>query len=110
MASNVEHERHRRERGVILELLVAAGTMVATVTLWRMMDARGFTVTQDGLRFHLENYLEPQGYIAITRARDLPGWQDNRSVLPSEVMGAKITPKGIQILNRSTEDPEVVIA
>jgi hypothetical protein len=107
--ANSDNERHRRERGVILELLVQAQQAVAVTSLWRMMDGRGFTVTQDGLRFHLVNYLEPQGYIHVVRVRDLPGWQDNRSVLPSEVISAKIAPKGIQVLNRSIEDPEVVV-
>jgi hypothetical protein len=107
--ANSDNERHRRERGVILELLVQAQQAVAFTSLWRMMDGRGFTVTIDGLLFHLANYLEPQGYITLTRARDLPGWQDSPNVLPSEVISVKIAPKGIQVLNRSIEDPEVVI-
>lgn len=110
MASSTENERHRRERGAILELLVESGGMVAITSLWRMMDARMFTLTMDALKFHLERYLAPQEYVSLTRARDLPGWEDNHRVSPNEIIGATIRPKGIQVLNRSIKDPEVVIA
>lgn len=108
--SLIDLERHRRERGLILELLSEAGAgQVAFTSLWRMMDARNHTVSQKALTFHLAMYLEPQGYVQITRARDLRGWED-RHETPDAVVAVKLLPKGIQLLNRALVDSEVVVS
>jgi hypothetical protein len=108
--SLIDLERHRRERGLILELLSQAGAaQVAFTSLWRMMDARNQTLAQESLKFHLVIYLEPQGYVSLIRARDLKGWEDRREA-PDAVISVKLLPKGIQLLNRAIEDSEVVIS
>ena len=101
-------ERHRLERGVILQLLVEDDSeWTAFRSLWRMMDARNYAVSDENLTFHLGKYLQPSDYVALRRARD--GEHAPPGVSPNDILFVKIAPKGLQIVNRSQKDPEIVL-
>ncbi len=104
-------ERHRTERGIILHLLAADDAeWTAIRTLWRLMDRRGFPVSQDGLQFHLR-YLLGRNYIAIRRVRDMEesGLFDTGSMSPDQILFVQMAPDGLAVINKSRRDSEVVL-
>ena len=101
-------ERRRLERGIILQLLVHdTNEWTAFQSLVRMMDMRGYPVSNDGLTFHLGRYMQPKGYVALRRARDVEHCPEG--IHPDKILFVQIAPDGLNVVNRSTKDSEVVI-
>jgi DNA-binding transcriptional ArsR family regulator len=112
-ASDMEHIRHRRERGDILRTLKEDyhQDMTSLRSLAGALDLQGIPLSQDGLEFHLR-YLEDQGYVKIWRYRDLPNFRRDRQ-LPrwtkaDTLIFARLLPKGLHLIDAlSAEDPMV---
>ena len=69
-------------------------------TLRGALDLRGYPVSPDSLGFHLV-YLADEGYVRITRANEVPGWRMDRpnSGDPNAIVWAKLTPKGLRLID-----------
>jgi len=101
------------ERGEILRVLKESFTLTLTSvrTLQGALDALGISLSTEDLGFHL-TYLAEQGYIEITRVKDLPGYRHDRPILgwekPDAIRFARLRPKGLQLLDGLIpEDPSV---
>lgn len=103
-------ERHRTERGLLLRLLAADGLKpVAFRSLFRMMDRHAFSLSVNGLEFHLR-YLEGRGYVELTSARDMEELlEDDDSLSPDQIVLAKLAPDGLSVVNRAVTDLEVSV-
>lgn len=102
------------QRGVILQLLAAAGGgPVAFRALFDMMDRRNVSVSRQELKHHLEMVLA-QGsqqhgpYVGLERARDLPFYDDD-DVNPDDILFVTLKPAGLSLVNRSITDLEVFL-
>lgn len=88
-------------RYVILQILAHSPTpWLLCRLLYRSMDVRGWSVSQDSLAWHLERVLEPMGLVELRRVRDLP--RELRAVdkrEPGEIDAVRLTPKGVNALN-----------
>lgn len=111
MMAEVEQARHAQERGAIIRTLKEdfRRAMTTVRVLLGALDAQGISLSPEGLAFHLE-YLEGQGLAQISRAKGLPGYRRDRwpTVKPETIIGAKLTAKGLQLLDGViAEDPLV---
>lgn len=112
MIADRERQRHSEERGDILRTLKEDYTreMTSVRSLLRTLDVQGIPLAVDGLEFHLV-YLSQGGYVQIWRLRDLPNWRTDRVVSgqkPTTIMFAKLTTKGLQLLDGLIpEDPGI---
>ena len=111
MMAEVEQQRHAEERGAIIRTLKEdfLRAMTTVRVLLGALDAQGISLSPEGLAFHLE-YLSSQELIEVKRAEDLPGYRRDRlgARKPDAIMGAKLTPRGLQLLDGAIpEDPLV---
>lgn len=99
---NTEQLRHAAERGAILQVLQTeyGRSAVSTHTLLAALDALNHPMTLDSLQFSL-TYLSDSNYIAVTRAKDAPGYRSDRpgSVTPYTIITARVLPLGIQLID-----------
>jgi len=102
MMGEIEQQRHAQERGAIIRTLKEdfLREMTTVRVLLGALDAQGVSLSPEGLAFHLK-YLAAQGLVAITRADDLPGYRRDRwpTVKPETLIGAKLTGRGLQLLD-----------
>jgi len=112
MIEEIERARHAEERGLIIRILKEDFTAELTTvrTLLRALDAQGQALSPEGLAFHLV-YLERQGYLALTRARNLPDFRADRwssGTKANSIIGAKLLPLGLHLLDgKAPVDPSV---
>lgn len=101
--------RHRSERYVILSLLAASDRIwMPFRTLFMAMDRRGYSLSQDHLRYHIERILEPLGLVGVRRVRDLSAdlREGDRRAL-DELDAVSLTPRGITAVNEPEKFEEV---
>ena len=105
--------RHSNERGMILRTLMEdyASLMTSVKALGRALDSMGISVSPESLDVHLM-YLSQQGYLQIWRAGDMPQFRSDRTALrwvaPSAIMFARLTAKGMQLIDGDIpSDPKV---
>lgn len=110
MPRGLELERKRGERGVVLSLLIEDDSEWTHVkTLRKMMDRRNYPVSPRGLEFHLK-YLLGRGFVEVKRQREMEEILGEDELLaPDEILCVKVAPDGLQIVNGSLKDAEVVI-
>ena len=109
--ADIEKARWARERGDILRTLKEddAHGMTGMGTLIRVLDAQGVSLSRDEMSFHLR-YLSDQGYARLSLGRDLSGYRRDRpmDISAETIMGAKLEPRGLQLLDGLIpEDPSV---
>ncbi len=81
------------ERGEMLRFLAEVFPDGATPrTLLHHLDFSGYTVDRDGMAFHIE-YLHGKGYVELEH-------QEREAGHPPEIRLVKITPAGIDLLDR----------
>lgn len=111
MMAEVERQRHAQERGAIIKTLKEdfRRPMTTAKVLLGALDAQGISLSLEGLVFHLR-YLGGQGFVEITEAQDMPGYRRDRpgSHKPESIMGAKLSPKGLQLLDGAIEEDPLV--
>ena len=113
MRSELDRERHDRERGDVLRVLkedyqrelTSARNLVGT------LDALGLPLSEEDLAFHLI-YLSDQGYVRVLRVKDMPSYRTDRRLAgwenPETIKFVKLLPKGLQLIDGLiAEDPSV---
>jgi hypothetical protein len=111
MVSEMERARHAEERGAVLQALRNdfVAQMTSVKTLSRALYMTGYSVTTDGLQFHLA-LLAASGYITIWRAKEMPGWRTDREQEESgdRIVFARMAPKGLKLIDgKVPEDSDV---
>ena len=78
-------------------------------TLLGALDAQNYPMTPESLQFSL-TYLADQGYIAVSRAKDVPGYRRDRSnaLLPETIVTARILPLGIRLIDALAQEDAAV--
>ena len=104
----MDQARHAMERGQIVRLLQEdyAARMTTALTLLRALDALGYSLSPEGLAFHLE-ILAEKGYIQVWRAKDRKGYRRDRGARPETIEFAKLTARGVELLDGLVEDGQV---
>lgn len=107
--TDLENLRHAEARGKLLKLLAEDYTsrMTSVGTLRSALDLCGISVTK--IDFHL-TYLEDSGFVRLWRTKDMPGFRADRhgEGNPDAIGFAKVTPRGIQLIDGNIpEDPKV---
>lgn len=101
-AEQMQQERHNVERGYLLRCLADdfGREFTSTRLLYGAMDKIGFPMSPAGMQFSL-GYLAEQGYIAITRAKETPGWRADRANAEraDAIVWARLTAKGLQLID-----------
>jgi len=106
---NMKIQRFRSERGMCVRLLATDYTNYTTVrSLWSMLDKRGYSMSPEAVRFHLD-YLIEQGLVAAKRARDLESFQEDSTLSPDDIVMVKLAAKGLQLFNGAISDLEVTL-
>ena len=107
-----EAARHAEEKGAILLALkhTYASEMTSVRALWRQLDMLGHPMRPEGIEFALV-YLAERGYIQIWRARELPGWREDRQMeqAPDRIVFARLKPEGLLLVDGDVQaDPKVI--
>lgn len=85
--------RHEVERGEIIRYLAEAGFSPVTFrALISYLDYSGYSVTEEGLEFHLR-YLTQKGFIKIEEERHKAGEKQR-------ILFAEINPAGVDLLDQ----------
>ncbi len=107
----IEKQRLARRKGDIIRILQEdyRSRMTSVGSLLGALDMLGEPVDPKSLQFDLI-YLSQQGYILTWCVRDMPGFRQDRASVgsPDEIRFAKLTPRGLQLLDgNAPEDPQV---
>jgi hypothetical protein len=107
----MEKARHAEEKGAILEALREdyAREMTSVRSLSRALDLLGHSMRAEALQFALA-YLADSGYLRTWRSKDVPGFRRDRiSDVADSIVFAKLTPKGLRLIDGyEPEDPGVM--
>ena len=109
--AEIEKQRLARRKGDVIRILQEdyRAKMTSVGSLLGALDMLGEPVDPRSLQFDL-TYLSQQGYILTWCVRDMPGFRHDRinSGAPDDIRFAKLTPKGLQLLDgNAPEDPQV---
>ncbi len=114
MSTEVDQARHAHERGVIIRTLKEdyTSSMTSVRSLVGALDLQGISLASKDLEFHLI-YLSDAGYVRVWRAKEMPGYRKDRRasgwIKGDTIMFARLTPKGLQLLDGLIpEDPLVL--
>ena len=109
MNNEMELARKAAERGTLLNTLKQdyLSAMTSVRSLRGALDLQRISLSREDLAFHLV-YLSDEGYVQIWRAREMPRFRPGAGISADEIVFAKLTGKGLRLIDGDCEeDPKV---